>query len=89
MDHQKQLKLFYLLYFFFIFILLKNSNNEKCSESKGKYICFIKIFFFLKICPAETIASLFETIPKIISILIIIFSKKYNDLYPDIAKNLN
>ena len=66
--------------------MLKSSKSEKCSESRGIIFVLWKYFLFLKICPAETIASL-VTIPRL-SVLIIILSKKYKDLYPEIASKL-
>ena len=54
-------------------ILLKNSWIEKCSESRGYMFVFLKKFLFLKIWPAETIAS-FDAIPRL-SVLNTICSK--------------
>ena len=47
---------------------------------------FLKYLFFLKIWPADTIASLLA-IPRL-SVLLTIKSRKYKDLYPDIARTL-
>ena len=69
-----------------LLLFFKFAKREKCSESRGKILALLKNLFFLKICPAETIASL-ETIPKL-SVFSIILSKKYSDLYPDIASNV-
>ena len=75
-----------LFIFWLILSVLYWLKIEKCSESIGKILVFSKYFFFLKIWPAETIASLL-TRPKFL-VFEIISSIKYRDLYPDIANNV-
>ena len=55
MAHLGSIQLFKI--FLMLFIIFKISKSEKCSESREKHV-LLKYLFFLKICPAETIASL-------------------------------